>query len=44
MFGVGPPGAKTLGEALHKLGIEVDYITDEWNAALFQSIGLAPLP
>ena len=39
----GPPGAKTLGEALRKLGIEVDYITDEWNAALFQSIGLAPL-
>ncbi len=39
----GPPGAKTLGEALQELGIEVHYITDKWNAPLFRAIGLDPL-
>ncbi len=38
----GPPGAKVLGEALSALGIEVDYITDERNAALFRALGIEP--
>lgn len=39
----GPPGAKVVGEALRKLGVVVDYITDRHNARLFESLGLAPL-
>lgn len=38
----GPPGAKTLGDALTKLGITVDYITDRFNAPLFEAMGVAP--
>ncbi len=36
----GPPGAKVLGEVLRQLGIDVDYITDAPNAALFRSLGI----
>lgn len=39
----GPPGAKVLGEALTKLGIEVDYITDTLNARLFHALGIEPV-
>lgn len=39
----GPPGAKVLGDALIALGIEVDYITDSWCAAVFRAIGIEPL-
>lgn len=39
----GPPGAKVLGDALRQLGIEVDFITDEWNAPLFRALGEEPL-
>jgi hypothetical protein len=39
----GPPGAKVVGQALAALGIEVDYITDPLNAALFTAISLTPL-
>ncbi|MFQ5413329.1 MAG: glutamate cyclase domain-containing protein [Phycisphaerae bacterium] len=39
----GPPGAKVVGDALVQLGIDVDYITDAWNAPLFDAIGLTPL-
>lgn len=39
----GPPGAKALGEALHALGIEVDYLTDELNAPLFCALGIEPI-
>lgn len=39
----GPPGAKLLGQALIQLGIEVDYLTDEWNAPLFRALGLEPI-
>jgi len=38
----GPPGAKVLGNALHKLGVAVDYVTDALNAPLFHAIGLDP--
>ncbi len=38
----GPPGAKLLGETLEKLGIEVDYITDELNAPLFRALDIEP--
>ena len=30
----GPPGAKVLGDALQKLGVAVDYLTDSFNAPL----------
>ncbi len=39
----GPPGAKALGNALNNLGIDVDYVTDPWNAPLFQALGLTPI-
>jgi hypothetical protein len=39
----GPPGAKALGDALHALGIEVDYITDHWCAPLFRALDIEPL-
>ncbi|MGB0716254.1 MAG: glutamate cyclase domain-containing protein [Phycisphaerae bacterium] len=39
----GPSGAKVVGQALASLGIDVDYITDEWNAPLFDAIGLTPV-
>jgi hypothetical protein len=39
----GPPGAKVVGEALSRIGIQVDYITDQRNAASFRAIGLDPL-
>lgn len=39
----GPPGAKTLGDALAKLGISVDYLTDSYNAPLLGSLGLEPV-
>jgi len=38
----GPPGAKVVGEALRKLGVEVEYITDTWNAPLFRALGIEP--
>jgi len=37
----GPPGAKAVGQALEKLGSDVVYLTDEWNAPLFAALGLA---
>ncbi len=39
----GPPGAKAIGDALLQLGIEVDYITDTWNAPLFVALGVDPV-
>ncbi len=39
----GPPGAKVVGDALHALGIEVDYITDRWNEPLFRALDIEPL-
>lgn len=39
----GPPGAKMLGEALNKIGVEVDYITDRQNEPLFRALGLKPI-
>ena len=39
----GPPGAKALGRALEKLGSDVVYLTDAWNAPLFGALGLAPV-
>lgn len=39
----GPPGAKVLGEALGRIGIEVDYVTDVRNAPLFVALGLEPV-
>ncbi|MEK7756486.1 MAG: glutamate cyclase domain-containing protein, partial [Planctomycetota bacterium] len=39
----GPPGAKALGDALHALGIEVDYITDHWCAPLFRALDIEPM-
>jgi hypothetical protein len=39
----GPPGAKAIGDALLQLGIEVDYITDTWNAPLFDALGVDPV-
>lgn len=39
----GPLGAKAVGDALCKLGIEVDYITDNWNAPLFRALGIEPI-
>ena len=39
----GPPGAKVLGRALAQLGVEVDYLTDEWNAPLFRALELEPI-
>jgi len=39
----GPPGAYAVGRALEKLGVIVDYLTDHWNAALLQAIGVKPL-
>lgn len=39
----GPPGAKALGDALAALEIEVDYITDRFNAPLFRALGIEPL-
>ncbi|MEK6800259.1 MAG: glutamate cyclase domain-containing protein [Planctomycetota bacterium] len=38
----GPPGAKVLGDALGRLGIDVDYLTDRWNAPLFAALGVKP--
>lgn len=38
----GPPGATVLGNVLARLGVAVDYITDERNAPLFRSLGLSP--
>ncbi len=39
----GPPGSKILGEALRRMGIEVDYITDESNKPLLSALGLSPI-
>lgn len=39
----GPPGAKAVGDALHALGIEVDYISDHWCAPLFRALDIEPL-
>lgn len=39
----GPHGAKVVGDALTKLGIPLDYLTDEWNAPLFLALGIVPL-
>ena len=39
----GPPGAKVLGEALAKLGVEVEYVTDERNAPIFRALGIEPV-
>lgn len=39
----GPPGAKTIGDALIKLGIAVDYLTDEFNAPLLRALGVEPI-
>ncbi|MDH4246482.1 MAG: DUF4392 domain-containing protein, partial [Deltaproteobacteria bacterium] len=37
----GPPGAKTLGDALSALGARVSYVTDDLNLPLFMAMGLA---
>jgi len=39
----GPPGAKVVGLALEQLGIEVDHLTDKWNAGLFRVLGIEPI-
>ncbi len=39
----GPPGAKVLGDALRRIGIPVDIITDERNAPLFRALELEPI-
>jgi len=39
----GPPGAKVVGQALRRLGIAVDYITDACNAPLFRALGIEPI-
>lgn len=39
----GPPGAKAIGDALHALDIEVDYITDHWCAPLFRALDIEPM-
>lgn len=39
----GPPGAKALGDALIKLGITVDYITDGWNLVQFEAMYIDPI-
>ncbi len=39
----GPPGAKAIGDALHAIGVEVDYITDHWCAPLFRALGINPV-
>lgn len=39
----GPPGAKAVGDALHALGIKVDYITDHRCAPLFRALNIEPL-
>ncbi len=39
----GPPGAKTVGDALTKLGITVDYLTDSYNAPLLRALGVNPI-
>lgn len=39
----GPPGAKVIGDALTDLGITVDYITDSFNAPIFEAMGVTPL-
>ncbi len=36
----GPPGAKVLGDALQKLGVTVDYLTDSFNARLLNALGV----
>jgi hypothetical protein len=39
----GPPGAKAVGDALTRLGIPVDFISDDSNAPLFRAIGIEPI-
>jgi|CXWL01.1.fsa_nt_gi hypothetical protein len=39
----GPPGAKVLGDALLKLGVTVDYLTDSFNAPLLAALGVDPI-
>ncbi len=39
----GPPGAKAIGDALGKLGITVDYLTDMPNAPLLRAMGIEPI-
>lgn len=39
----GPPGAKTLGDALTKVGITVDYLTDDYSAPLLRALGAEPI-
>ena len=39
----GPPGAKALGEALKTLGKEVSYVTDRFNEAYFEALGMVPV-
>ncbi len=36
----GPPGAKVVGDALQKLGVTVDYLTDDFNAPLLAALGV----
>ncbi|MEK6676291.1 MAG: glutamate cyclase domain-containing protein [Planctomycetota bacterium] len=38
----GPHGAKVLGQALATLGIPVDYLTDDYNAPLFDAMEVQP--
>ncbi len=39
----GPPGAKVLGDALQKLGVAVDYLTDSFNAPLLGALRVDPI-
>lgn len=38
----GPPGAKVLGDALARIGIPVDHVTDGWNERIYRALGLEP--
>ncbi len=39
----GPHGAKVLGDALTRIGLRVDYITDAANAPIFEALGISAL-
>lgn len=39
----GPPGAKVLGDCLRQLGVQVDFLTDRYNAPLFSALGIEPI-
>lgn len=38
----GPPGAKCLGLALERMGIEVIHLTDSFNAGVLVALGMSP--